>query len=33
MNLEAQGLDDERMRERVDNRMAEIIAKGRQWKK
>lgn len=32
MDLEAQGLDDERMRERVEDRMAEIIAKGRQWK-
>ncbi len=32
MALEAQGLDDERMRERIENRVAEIIAKGRQWK-
>lgn len=32
MELEAQGLDEERMRERVEDRTAEIIAKGRQWK-
>ena len=32
MELEAQGLDKERMRERVEDRTAEIIAKGRQWK-
>ncbi len=32
MALEAQGLGDERMRERIENRTTEIIAQGRQWK-
>jgi len=31
MHLEAQGLDEERMRERIADRTAEIIARGRQW--